>query len=41
MLWKNDKEMFELAKKEMFVALVGDILDKYRLYLRLIVPGHH
>ena len=28
MLWKNDKEMFELAKKEMFLALVGDILDK-------------
>ena len=27
-VWKNDKELFEIAKKELFVALVGDILDK-------------
>ena len=26
--WKNDKELFEIAKKELFVALVGDVLDK-------------
>jgi regulator of RNase E activity RraA len=27
-LWKNDKELYTIAKKELFVALVGDILDK-------------
>ena len=26
-LWKNDKELFAIAKKELFVALVGDVLD--------------
>lgn len=26
--WKNDEELFELAKKELFPALAGDILDK-------------
>ena len=26
-LWRNDKELFAIAKKELFVALVGDILD--------------
>lgn len=26
--WKNDEELFEMAKNELFVALVGDILDK-------------
>jgi regulator of RNase E activity RraA len=28
MLWKNDEELFTLAKKELFPALVGDVLDK-------------
>lgn len=28
MLWKNDRELFEAAAKEIFVALVGDILDQ-------------
>lgn len=27
MLWKSDKELFRIAKKELFTALVGDILD--------------
>jgi regulator of RNase E activity RraA len=26
--WKNDKELFAFAKKELFTALVGDALDK-------------
>ena len=38
MLWKNDKEMFELAKKEMFVALVGDILDKMGYTKQFLSP---
>ncbi|NNK74658.1 MAG: RraA family protein, partial [Maribacter sp.] len=36
-LWKNDKELYEIAKKELFVALVGDILDKMG-YLHQFLP---
>lgn len=27
-MWKDDNELFDIAKKELFVALVGDVLDK-------------
>ncbi len=27
-IWNRDKELYEIAKKELFPALVGDILDK-------------
>lgn len=27
-LWKNDQELFQIVKKELFTALVGDALDK-------------
>ena len=27
-LWKDDAELFSIARKELFPALVGDILDK-------------
>src|SRR5665213_515936 len=27
-IWKNDNELFTLVKRELFTALVGDILDK-------------
>ncbi len=30
-LWKNDDELFKLAKQELFVALVGDVMDKMGL----------
>lgn len=36
-LWKNDKELYEIAKKELFVALVGDVLDKLG-YLHQFLP---
>ena len=32
MMWKNDRELFALAKKELFTALVGDILDTKKRY---------
>lgn len=32
MIWENDKELFALAKKELFTALVGDILDTKKRY---------
>jgi regulator of RNase E activity RraA len=28
LFWKNDKELYTLAKQELFTALVGDVLDK-------------
>ncbi len=30
--WKNEKEFFGIARKELFPALVGDILDKMGYY---------
>lgn len=36
-LWKNDKELYEIAKRELFVALVGDVLDKLG-YLHQFLP---
>lgn len=39
MFWKNDKELFEIAKKEMFVALVGDILDKMGYTKQFLSPN--
>ena len=27
-LWKNDEELFSIARQELFTALVGDVLDK-------------
>ncbi|WP_422079310.1 RraA family protein [Ulvibacterium sp.] len=38
-LWKTDRELYEIAKKELFVALVGDILDKMG-YLHQFLPPH-
>jgi len=28
MMWKNDRELFRLARQELFPALLGDVLDK-------------
>lgn len=36
-LWKTDRELYEIAKKELFVALVGDVLDKMG-YLHQFLP---
>jgi regulator of RNase E activity RraA len=37
-LWKSDEELFDLAKKELFTAVVGDILDKMGLYHQFLPP---
>lgn len=36
-LWSNDKELFALARQELFPALVGDILDTHG-YLHQFLP---
>ena len=38
-LWKNDKELFSIAKNELFVALVGDILDKMGYLHQFLSPN--
>ena len=37
-LWKSDDELFDLAQKELFTAVVGDILDKMGLYHQFLPP---
>ena len=37
-LWNNDKELFALARQELFPALVGDILDTHG-YLHQFLPA--
>ncbi len=38
-IWKSDKELFEIAKKELFVALVGDVLDKLNYQHQFLSPN--
>ena len=37
-LWKSDEELFDLARKELFTAVVGDVLDKMGLYHQFLPP---
>lgn len=39
LLWKDDKELFLLARKELFTALVGDVLDKLGYLHQFLPPG--
>jgi regulator of RNase E activity RraA len=38
-IWKNDKELFTIAKSELFVALVGDILDTLGYQHQFLPPN--
>ena len=38
-LWRSDEELFRLAKKELFTAVVGDVLDKMRLHHQFLPPA--
>ncbi len=37
-LWKNDSELFALAKRELFTAVVGDIMDVIDLRQQFLSP---
>lgn len=37
-IWSNDRELFSLAKENLFVALVGDILDTMGLLHQFLSP---
>lgn len=36
--WKSDEELFALFKKELFTAVVGDVMDKLGLYHQILPP---
>lgn len=38
-IWKNDSELFKIAKKELFTALVGDALDKMGYRHQFLPPN--
>ena len=31
-LWQSDEELFTIAKRELFTSVVGDVMDKLKLY---------
>ncbi|WP_242206427.1 RraA family protein [Aestuariivivens insulae] len=37
--WRNDQELFKIAKEELFVALVGDVLDKLGYLHQFLSPN--
>lgn len=36
--WNDDAELFELARRELFVAVVGDVMDKMELQHQFLPP---
>lgn len=36
--WNNDDELFELMKRELYTAVVGDIMDEMGLYHQFLPP---
>ena len=37
-LWQNDEELFAIAKHELFTSVVGDVMDKLKLYHQFLPP---
>ncbi len=37
-LWKNDEELFDLVREELYTAVVGDIMDKLGLLHQFLSP---
>ncbi len=38
MTWKTDDELFALARRELFTAVVGDVMDKMELFHQFLPP---
>src|SRR5438874_2614087 len=38
MIWKSDEELFSLARRELFTAVVGDVMDKLGLQRQFLHP---
>ncbi len=37
-LWKNDQELFDLARRELYTAVVGDVMDTMGLQKQFLPP---
>ena len=37
-IWQSDEELFEIARKELFTAVVGDVMDKIGLQTQFLPP---
>jgi len=37
-LWKNDDELFELVRRELYTAVIGDIMDKLGMLHQFLPP---
>ncbi len=37
-LWQNDDELFALSRRELFTCVVGDVMDKLKLYHQFLPP---
>jgi regulator of RNase E activity RraA len=37
-LWNSDQELFDIAKRELFTAVVGDVMDKMGLQKQFLPP---
>jgi len=40
-LWNSDDELFDIARRGLFTAVVGDIMDKMELYHQFLPPEIH
>ncbi|UJH92680.1 hypothetical protein LZ575_09550 [Antarcticibacterium sp. 1MA-6-2] len=38
--WKDDEELFKLARKELFTAVIGDAMDKMGLFHQFLLSGN-
>jgi regulator of RNase E activity RraA len=36
--WQSDEELFAIAKQELFTSVVGDVMDKLKLYHQFLPP---
>jgi len=39
MSWKNERELFAIARRELFTAVVGDVMDKLNLRRQFLPPA--
>lgn len=37
-IWQNDDDLFAIAKRELFTSVVGDVMDKLKLFHQFLPP---
>src|SRR5215212_6624375 len=37
-MWKSDQELFDIARRDLFTAVVGDVMDKLELQRQFLHP---